>query len=217
VRPQFEKTYHFENIWFRDTAKGLAELRDAEALIETYDDLLDKFSDQIDRRAFAPMRRALSQRKKKIFEETGNLSERLKKIRVRMDKASERIADWKLDEFDGVEAGLVATYRKAYKTMVAAYDNPVAKNFHEWRKQAKYHNYHMRLVHDLWKPVLDSLFAEIKSYTLPSRFTTIPAVLCHQKYRFDCDISIAHSRRGYESKAFPLAAHGCSSCPNPSS
>src|SRR5215470_15650400 len=52
VRPQFEDTYQFENAWFRDTAKGLAELRDAEAIIETYDGLLNKFSDQIDRRAF---------------------------------------------------------------------------------------------------------------------------------------------------------------------
>jgi CHAD domain-containing protein len=49
VRPQFEETYQFENAWFRDTAKGIAELRDAEAIIETYDSLLDKFSDQVDR------------------------------------------------------------------------------------------------------------------------------------------------------------------------
>src|SRR5262245_19811050 len=46
VRSQFEHTYRFENAWFRDTAKGLAELRDAEAIIEIYDDLLDKFRDR---------------------------------------------------------------------------------------------------------------------------------------------------------------------------
>ena len=51
VRPQFEEIYQFENAWFRDTAKGIAELRDAEAIIETYDSLLDKFNDQVDRRA----------------------------------------------------------------------------------------------------------------------------------------------------------------------
>src|SRR5918999_170728 len=155
VRPQFEKTYQFENVWFRDTAKGLAELRDAEAIIETYDGLLDKFSDQIDRGEFAPMRRALSLRKKKIFEDKGDLSKNLKKLRARMDKASRRVADWKLklSEFDGVEAGLVATYRQARKTMAAAYNDPIAETFHEWRKQAKYHNYHIRLMHDLWKPV----------------------------------------------------------------
>src|SRR5262245_44527647 len=48
VRTRFEDTYQFENAWFRDTAKGLAELRDAEALLETYDGLLDKFNDQVD-------------------------------------------------------------------------------------------------------------------------------------------------------------------------
>ena len=141
VRPQFEETYQFENAWFRDTAKGIAELRDTEAIIETYDSLLDKFSDQVDRRAFAPIRRALTLRQKKIIEETGDLNQKLKELRARMDKAAGRVADWKLkvDGFDGIEGGLVATYRLARKTMTAAYGDPTAENFHEWRKQAKYH------------------------------------------------------------------------------
>jgi CHAD domain-containing protein len=162
VRSQFEETYQFENAWFRDTAKGLAELRDAEAIIETYDSLLDKFDDQIDRRAFAPMRRALTLRRKKIFEETGDLNEKLKKIRARMDKAAARVADWQLnvEELDGIEGGLVATYRRGRKTMAAAYDDPTAENFHEWRKQAKYHYYHMELLRELWKPVMRSLSKE---------------------------------------------------------
>jgi CHAD domain-containing protein len=108
------------------------------------------------------MRRALGLRKKKIFDETGDLNKKLKKIRARMDKAASRVPDWKLTlkEFDGIEAGLVATYRQARETMAAAYGDPIPENFHEWRKQAKYHNYHMRLLHDLWKPVLDSLAKE---------------------------------------------------------
>ena len=162
VRSQFEHTYRFENGWFRDTAKGLAELRDVEAIIETYDNLLDNFSDQVDRRAFASMRRALTLRQKKIFEESGDLNQKLKKIRARMHKATGRIADWKLkvDEFDGIEGGLVLTYRKSGKAMGAAYDDPVAENFHEWRKQAKYHHYHMRLLGELWRPVMHSLEKE---------------------------------------------------------
>src|SRR5215475_16091831 len=91
VRPAFEDTYKFENAWVRDTAKGLAELRDAEAIIETYDNLLDKFSDQVDRRAFASMRRALTLRQRKIIKETGNLNQILKKIRVRLDEAAKRV------------------------------------------------------------------------------------------------------------------------------
>ena|SRR5262245_21066627 len=158
VRPQFEETYRFENVWFRDTAKGLAELRDAEAIIETYDNLLDKFSDQVDRRAFAPIRRALTLRQRKIIKETGNLNQILKKIRVRLDEAAKRVSDWKLevDGFDGIEGGFLATYRPARKTMAAAYEDSIAENFHEWRKQAKYHGYHTRLLRELWKPVMRS-------------------------------------------------------------
>jgi CHAD domain-containing protein len=163
ARPQFEETYRFENAWFRDTAKGLAELRDAEAIIETYDSLLETFGEQIDRRAFAPVRRALTLRRKKITEEAGNLDERLEEIRARLHKAAERVVDWdlKAEEFDGIEGGLVATYRRARKTMAAAYDDPGAENFHEWRKQAKYHGYHMRLLRESWKPVMRSLRREV--------------------------------------------------------
>jgi CHAD domain-containing protein len=93
VRPQFEETYQLENAWFRDTAKGLAELRDTEAIIETYDSLLDQFSNQIDRRAFAPVRRALTLRQKKIIESV-DLSQTLKKLRARMGTAARRVSDW---------------------------------------------------------------------------------------------------------------------------
>ena len=58
VRAQNEELYQRENGWFRDTAKGIAGLRDAEAMIETYDSLLDEFSDQVERRAIAPVRPA---------------------------------------------------------------------------------------------------------------------------------------------------------------
>jgi CHAD domain-containing protein len=162
VRPQFEETYQFENVWFRETAKGLAELRDAEAIVETYDDLLDKFGDQIDGQAFASVRRALTLRRKKLIDETGNLNQKLEELRGRMREAAERVADWnlKMEEFDGIEGGLVATYRRARNTMAAAYDDPTAENFHEWRKQAKYHGYHTRLLRELWKPMIRSLRAE---------------------------------------------------------
>src|SRR5262245_21705984 len=134
ARSQFEDTYEFENVWFRDTAEGFAELRDDEALIETYDSLLDKFDDQIDRRAFSSVRRALTLRRNKIIDETGDLSKKLKTLRGRMQKAGRRVAAWKLkvNEFDGIEGGLVATYRRAGRAMDVAYHMPTAENFHQW-------------------------------------------------------------------------------------
>lgn len=161
VRPQFEETYQFENAWFRDSAKGLAELRDAEALIETYDDLLDKFRNQIDQRAFVPIRRKLIFRQKQMIE-SGDLNQRLKKIRARMARAASRVSKWKLSlaEFDAIEAGPATSYRQARKAMSAAYNDPAAENFHEWRKQAKYHDFHVRLLRGLWKPIMHSVSKE---------------------------------------------------------
>jgi CHAD domain len=88
VRPQFEETYQLENVWFRDTAKDLAKLRDSKAVIETYDSLVGNFSDQIDRRAFASVRRALTLQRKEIIQETEDLDQQLDEIRARLDKAS---------------------------------------------------------------------------------------------------------------------------------
>jgi CHAD domain-containing protein len=154
ARTRFEKTYRFENAWYRDTAKGLAPIRDADALIETYDDLLERFSEQIDRRAFRSARRELTARRKKIVGDAATLNKKLKKVRARVIKGAERLEHRKL-ELDGfdVEEGLVLAYRKARKAMAAAYDDPTAENFHEWRKQAKYHDYHMTLLAAAWEVV----------------------------------------------------------------
>jgi CHAD domain-containing protein len=159
VRPQLEEIYQFENAWFRDTAKGLAALRDAEAIVETYDSLINKFTNQIDRRAFVSVRRGLILRRKNILEGSGDLQQKLKRFRARMTKAARRVADWKLSS-EEIEPGLVATYWQARKTMAAAYADRTAENFHEWRKHAKYHNYHIRLLSDLWKPVMHALLEE---------------------------------------------------------
>jgi hypothetical protein len=78
-----------------------------------------------------------------------------------MASAAKRVSAWELplEEF-GVESGLVATYRQGRRTMAAAYTDPAAENFHEWRKQAKYHDYHIRLLSDMWKPVMHALLNE---------------------------------------------------------
>ena len=53
---------------FRDAGRGLSSLRDCGVLIETYDQLLDAFSDQVDRPNFAPIRRGLTAMQKKQTE-----------------------------------------------------------------------------------------------------------------------------------------------------
>ena len=44
--------------------------------------------------------------------------------------------------------------------MAAAYEHPGPERFHEWRKRAKYHWYHCRLLEDMWPPVMKARIVE---------------------------------------------------------
>ena len=164
VRPRFEEIYRFENAWFRDAARTLSYLRDAEAMIETYDDLMKVFDEQIDRSAFASVRRALTLRRRHIAEDRLDLEERLEKFLAAMREARARVDAWPLEAegFDGIDAGLSKTYRRGRKAMMLAYREPSTEQFHEWRKRVKYYRYHTRLLRDLWKPVMKKYYSEVK-------------------------------------------------------
>jgi hypothetical protein len=155
VRPCLESTYQTENARFRDAARMLSAVRDAQTMIDTYDALLDHFAKQVDRRSFAPFRRELSLRRQRL-EAQNDLEQRLRDFEATMRIARDRVAGWEIGA-DGVDAwrgGLIKTYRRARKAMAAAADAPAAENLHEWRKRVKYHWYHLRLLHKAWPPML---------------------------------------------------------------
>jgi CHAD domain-containing protein len=152
VRPQFGDTYGRENAWYRDSARRLSDVRDAQSIIETFDELLDHFQDQIDREAFSPIRQQLMDRRKKVVEDEVDLCERLDAFLERMHEGRERVAAWRLGEkgFNAVQGGLIKTYGRGCTAMTEAYQNPSTETFHEWRKRVKYHGYHMRLLRPIW-------------------------------------------------------------------
>lgn len=153
VRPQFEDTYSRENAWFRDSAATLSYVRDAQSIIETFDKLIDHYQGQIASEAFSAVRRQLTDRRKRVAEDEVGLRERLDEFRARMQEGRERVAKWQLRDrgFDALEGGLTKTYARGRSAMARAYKKPDAENFHEWRKRAKYHWYHMRLLQPMWK------------------------------------------------------------------
>lgn len=159
--------YQSENIWFRDAARDLSFVRDAAVLIETYDDLMGHFNDQVDRRTFAPIRRRLTLRLNRIFEQRKDLDERLAQFREKMLEGRKRVADWALAgaDFGAVEAGLKQTYRRARKTRGVAFDEPKDEHFHHYRKRAKYHWYHCRLLRGVWRPVMNARRREVRRLT----------------------------------------------------
>jgi CHAD domain-containing protein len=164
VRPTLGKTYAFENAWFRDTARALADFRDAKVLIGTYDQVMDAFQEHVERSAFAPVRRALTQREKQLFH-SQDLDQRLQPVSARFVQARERAKRWTLQEqdFTAVSAGLLKTYRRGRQALIQTYTDPTPTHFHEWRKRVKYHRYHTRLLSHLWQPVMMELWREVKT------------------------------------------------------
>lgn len=156
-------TYPFENVFFRDAARLLSELRDAQATIETYDQLMETFAQQVERQTFAPIRRALTLRRERLATEIG-LEERLAEFLSRLHDARSRVGRWSLSSegLEPIAAGLAKTYRRACKAMRLADESLADRSLHTWRKRVKYHWYHARLLSPIWPPVMAAYIDEVK-------------------------------------------------------
>ena len=151
VRPSFDD-YKQENAAYRDAARKLASVRDAAVMVATYDDLAKNYADEIDRAAFAPIRRHLTLRKKTIAPKPRDIADRLAQFRTDMLAARKRARHWQLNDsgFDAIAGGLHKTYTRAEKALAEAGKHPTTAAFHEWRKRVKYHGYHTRLLAPIW-------------------------------------------------------------------
>lgn len=156
ARDSLGDTYAVENAWFRSTGRELSRVRDAEAMIETFNSLQDEFRDQLENGAFAAVHDVLVRRRKEIADEPIDLEAQTAQIAEQLREAKRRAAKWRLDDtgFDALDGGLSRTYRRGRKAFAAAYARPCPEVFHEWRKRAKYHWYHVRLLRNAWPRVM---------------------------------------------------------------
>lgn len=156
VRPHLGKTYKLENAHYRDAARSLSALRDAEVLVDTYDALVNGFGDQLEEPAFQTIRDQLVERRTVVAREHVDLDGRLNAFVETMTAGRDRVASWPLDAtgFALVREGFQRTYARGRDALKAAYKHPTGDNFHEWRKRAKYHWYHVRLLQNVWPLML---------------------------------------------------------------
>lgn len=154
VRPAF-RGYSNENAFFRDTARLIAGARDAKVMEDTFDALLHRYRDQVDRAALETVRRRLSLEREA---EAGDRSaaEKLAEVRARLENARGRVARWQLDEtgWKAVEKGLTKIYGRAREAASEARTCPDGEIFHDLRKYIKYHWYHCRLLENLWPAMM---------------------------------------------------------------
>lgn len=156
VRPVFND-YQLENKFFRDTARELSYVRDAQSIVECCDDLMERFEDQVDVDTFSSIRDELAGRRQKIADDKVGLEDKLDQVLDKMREARGRVDEWRINDegFSAVEGGLMKTYRRARQGLHNAYENPSTESFHEWRKRVKYHRYHARLLRRIWPDMMN--------------------------------------------------------------
>jgi CHAD domain-containing protein len=158
-----EKVYRRENGALRDAARRLSALRDAEALLETYDKLDARFADEVDRRRTVPVRRALAARHAALDED--DLDQRVAAFCGDLEAVRARVAGWPVvgHDFGVLASGLRRTYKRARQAMAAAGDEPSSERFHDWRKRVQYHRYHLELLAGCWPRQVGGRRKEIKA------------------------------------------------------
>lgn len=138
------KTFRHENKAFRDLGQPLSDARDADAMLEAFDQLLEYFKVEIKAKHYQPLRRIVQQ----LMRPAGKIGRSDKRnLMLKLSAAKERAQQWKLDHFDWPQLrdGLYAIYRQSRKAMKAAEKQCTDETFHEWRKRSKDLRYALEL------------------------------------------------------------------------
>lgn len=160
-----ETEYKKQNAALREIAASVAGSRDFHVMRRTYDRLLETCEVEIDRKQLAPIARTLTLESDEVMRQELEdglvaLAEPLRSVIERAEQAELR-----KKSFSVIRDGEKKNYRRARKAMKKAYANPSPERFHELRKRAKYHRYHMRLLSALWPAYMDLREQELHSLT----------------------------------------------------
>ena len=85
-------------------------------------------------------------------------------MRSKLQSLEKEVNDWNLpdrSDFSGIARGLRSAFRRGRKAFQQACDHPRSEQLHAWRKRAKDHWYHMRLLRKSWPEVFEGYIAAL--------------------------------------------------------
>jgi CHAD domain-containing protein len=168
ARPSLgELNFALENTWFRDTGRRLSSVRDAVAMLECFDALRKRHAKDLDPAVAEAVRKGLEERLAALSGDSAGLANRCAEVASGLDLAVIRVRDWPIDDrgFKTIGPGLMRVYRQGRRLMRRAADEPSDEHLHEWRKRAKDHWYHVRLLRNVWPRVMDAYRREMRNLT----------------------------------------------------
>jgi len=163
VQSEMGDAYREESRALRDAGRKLSELRDANSVIESLQNLQKGYPHELRRPVFDAIHRGLFARKRER-ETREDVTKVLHKIATELKASGKRAKTWPLatDGFPALESGLERTFRKSRAAFLKAQKRPTAENYHEWRKRLKDHWYHIRVLENTWTEVMQGYEAALK-------------------------------------------------------
>jgi CHAD domain-containing protein len=162
ARPGLGDGYRTANRDVRDAARALSSLRDASALLATFDELIDATHGErlpgegVDRVRAGLARRAARARG---VDAAATLSE----VGARLARVRRDVSDWAPKDDAGILLdGLAANHRRGRRAFRRARSRPDDATLHDWRKRAKYGWHHTRLLAPLAPSVLGPMAKRLK-------------------------------------------------------
>jgi CHAD domain-containing protein len=154
-----DEVYRRENESFRDAARRLSGVRDADVMIETLDSLVEERPKAIPSRTAGGLRSALQEHRAALDSDKGGRKKARKEVVAALEEARERVEEWPLetDGFEALEPGLTRAYRRGRRAYRAVLDEPSTENLHEWRKRVKDLWYHQTLLECCWPELMDPM------------------------------------------------------------
>jgi CHAD domain-containing protein len=136
-----DDVYRLENADLRDAGRTLSGVRDAAVLVETLDDLLERYGDELSHGAFVGLRDALATEARMAHDSIEDDRGRVDDVVATLDAARDRVTGWPLPEDDEDSAmlapGLKRIYRRGRRALRCAREDATTENLHELRKRAK--------------------------------------------------------------------------------
>lgn len=143
----------------RDAANQLSSMRDAHALLATFDSLLALHELDAELRSVRDHQATLAGAATAAVE-AGD--ERIDTARALLVEARQRARRWRVTEgFHTLGDGLEATYRRGRVDLRRARRQPTDEHLHEWRKAVKYLWYQMRLLREAAPSVVGPLIDQL--------------------------------------------------------
>lgn len=162
IRPACD-SFKQENGWFRETGRSLGTVRDAFMQESTWNRLIERAGTDRESEAAALVSKHLTKRRVEAEGEGGPRA-KLESLRPGFTESRRRASEWALKAagFEALEEGAERAYRRSREALRACRASAEHSLYHDWRKAAQRHRFHVQLLESLWPAAMKSFDAELK-------------------------------------------------------